>query len=147
MLILLDEMGEDGGRLARRKVTTMATTGAKFLRLNRTDEIEIAEHALCRIRERTGVCLSRDNALVIFAAARMVRPEDLFSLGYRPRYHGRRERGQQTWYFCIQLDGHELIAVIGEDSGGGLVWVTTYAASTQTELLRTTGYEDLPLAA
>lgn len=123
----------------------MAITGDRLLRIVGYDSVEVTNHALERISERTGVSMSREKARQLFLSARQVTFEQLLLLGYRPRYEGRRYRGETSLYFQFTWKNHELIAVLTEDRAEKkLVWVTTYTVSDQTSRYRLFTPDTLP---
>jgi hypothetical protein len=118
----------------------MATSGEKFLRLTKATGLHVTGHALERIRERTGIPLESDEAFEHFRDARQIRLPQLLTLGYRPRYEGRRQRGCQSWYFRMNLDGQEIIAVVQQGpEPEQYLWVTSYAPDAQALQYRVSG--------
>lgn len=115
----------------------MAVNGARFLKLSSAERLAVTRHALDRIQEHAGRCLSEEQACEVFCAGRQVTALQALLLGYRPAYGRRMNQGQKSWYFRLQLDGRELIAVVTEgDYPDEFVWVTTYAPNRQTEQYR-----------
>ena len=114
----------------------MAITGEKFLQFEKKSLI-ITGHALSRIRDLAGVNLDPATALEMFHAARQVKCEELFALGYRPAIKRRKQKGIKSWYFRTEIEGEEAIAVIstGQESHA-LLWITTYFKDKQTEEFR-----------
>jgi hypothetical protein len=116
----------------------MAITGERFLELSRADHLDVSGHALRRLRSRGGAALSGDEALELFRQARLIPPDDLFLLGYRPAYGRHLRRGRKLWYFRMAVRCREMIALAGQVAEGDLAWVTTYGRDAQTDLLRVT---------
>lgn len=126
----------------------MAATGAKFLTLAHVESLLLSRHALDRLHEHTGVGLSEEEAYEAFYDGRQLRDTDLILLGYRPAYGRRMNQGQKSWYFRIDVDGQEAIAVIGEGMAPGeYVWLTTYGRNRQTDAFRLADFDMLGWAA
>ena len=126
----------------------MAVTGERFLWLYRQSRFLITQHALDRIRDRTGIEINIDQAFSFFQAARQLKPKEMILLGYRPNYTDRCRRGTLSWYFRLQLSNYELIAVVSQSHlAGDLAWVTTYCRNEQNEHLALTTFENLACAA
>jgi len=121
----------------------MGVTGERFLQLNHADGLELTSHALERLAEHARCWVPAEKALMLFRAARQVRPKAMLLLGYRPAYGRRRRRGQKSWYFRFTASGRELIAVIGQSDSGALVWMTTYGRTRQSDQLRIAEYGHL----
>lgn len=113
-------------------------SGRKFLDLNKQAQIRFTVHALKRLSERTRVWPELVEVLELFENAQQIKYEDLLNLGYRPNYRGRKDQGQQSWYFQFKHCGIEFVAVIatGRDDEKEMTWVTTYSPSAQTEHYR-----------
>ncbi len=126
----------------------MASNGRKFLWLNRDRKFLITKHALQRIKDRTGVSISTRQAYNIFLGASQLKQAEMFLLGYRPNYNARYMEGTLSWYFRIDLNDRELIAVVSQKNGGdNLAWVTTYCRDQQNDHLALTHFEALAFAA
>lgn len=126
----------------------MAVTGAKFLRLTKARTFTVTTRAMTRLGERSGRRITREEAFRLFCRGIHLRAEEAFLLGYRPGYAGRLQQGQKSWYFRLDLDGEELIAVLGEALfERELVWVTTYAPNQQTAQYRLATHDELTLSA
>ena len=115
----------------------MAINGKKFLDLNRTEKLTITQHALDRVYEYSQVRPTKGLASVMFHRSRHVKHPEMITLGYRPAYGRRLQRGEKSWYFRFKVFATELVAVISEkDSSGRFVWTTTYGCNEQTDLYR-----------
>jgi len=126
----------------------MATTGAGFLHVTKSDSIGISRHALCRLQEYCGGRFSMAEAFDLFLHGKQVSQQDMLMLGYRPCYERRFRRGQKSWYFRSTVGGEELIAVVGQAPGEmGYTWVTTYSRSAQVEQLATVAFDELAYVA
>lgn len=126
----------------------MAVTGKKLLKIAGISKFTFTSHAAQRILWETGVRLTYFAALRLFSQARQVTYEQLYLMGYRPNYRGRLANGVPSLYFRFVLEGRELIAVLTEDrEQRGLVWVTTYAPTRQSEQLRVFRFDELPTMA
>ncbi|MCX7934917.1 MAG: hypothetical protein N3A66_06620 [Planctomycetota bacterium] len=125
----------------------MAITGEKFLALNNAAEMIISEHALARMAEGRGEAVDETRALREFLSARQVRSKEIFLLGYRPNYHGRLKQGMKSWYFRLEANSIEQIAVIGQrEPDGKIVWLTTYTRNAQTDHYQALSYAELAIA-
>lgn len=119
----------------------MAITGAGFLKVSKTTEFEITDHAMTRLREYLGFHPTRGLAEVMFRYGRHLRHEELQLLGYRPAYHQRLKMGLKSWYFGFMVMGQEMIAVLTEgQQPGKMVWVTTYHPDEESEHYRVADY-------
>lgn len=105
----------------------MAIRGEKFLEVTRATDFKVSYHALNRIFENTRNFVSEENALGCFSEARQIRYPELLLRGFHPGFNFRQRMGVKTWYFRFELEGQELISVIGEgEEKGEFIWVTTF---------------------
>lgn len=112
-------------------------TGAKFLELNKVDELSYySAHASEKLAVITDRMLSFDELAGIFRQARLVKYEKLWNMGYRPNYLGRKEHGEDTWYFMAKIRGYEFVIVVGRNNKSNLSWVTTLLPDRQTIMQR-----------
>jgi hypothetical protein len=115
----------------------MTVSGERFLELCGARSFVISRHALGCLAKRTGRQLNREAAADLFLEAQQVTRRQMILLGYRPAYAARRSRGEDSWYFRIEVEGCEAVAVVGRGrQDGEYVWLTTYARNAQTEQLR-----------
>ena len=115
-------------------------TGEKFLRLNKSESLEVTKHARIRMCDACGTWVQTEEELLeLFKESKQVKIDDIISLGYRPRYGSRKSRGEDSWYFRFFVNDVELIAVISKKEDNELRWVTTYSPSLQTEIYRKSG--------
>jgi hypothetical protein len=115
----------------------MAVNGEKFLKLSNAECIQISAHASKRLGEHMGRAIPEDQAYEVFCKGRQITAHEAILLGYRPAYGRRLSNGEKSWYFRLELNGQEMIAVVTEgDYPGEFVWVTTYAPDRQTEQCR-----------
>ncbi len=115
----------------------MGITGKGFMKVSKTTQLDITEHALERIAQHTGLPPTRALAQSLFERSRQVKASHMWTLGYRPAYWQRLANGQKSWYFRFMLFGEELVAVLQEGtSSGEYLWVTTYGATPQSDHLR-----------
>ena len=115
----------------------MGVSGAKFLELSKANGLKVTGHALRRAEQHTGNRFSEEDALDRFRRARQLRPREMILLGYRPAYGRRLRRGCKSWYFHMDVGGHEIVAVVQQGGfEGEFVWVTCYAPGVQTRHYR-----------
>jgi hypothetical protein len=126
----------------------MAVNGAKLLKLSNAEGFTISAHAFQRLGEHTGRFIPEDQAHEVFCEGRQITAQEAILLGYRPAYGRRLNGGQKSWYFRIELDGREMIAVVTEgDHPGEFVWVTTYGRNQQADALQIATFNMLTTAA
>jgi hypothetical protein len=126
----------------------MAVDGAKFLKLSNAEGFTISAHAVQRLGEHTGRFIPEDQAHEVFCKGRQITAQEAILLGYRPAYGHRPNGGQKSWYFRIEPDSREMIAVVTEgDYPGEFVWVTTYGRNQQTDALQIASFDMLTTAA
>lgn len=122
----------------------MAINGKTFLRLNKRNQLKCTNHARQRLLQHTKAKLCERDIAKLFMAARQIKPEQMFLLGFRPNYYGRLARNRPSWYFHAQWDGWEIIFVIGQDRHTEEpVWVTTYGRNSQNDMYAVLEYDQL----
>jgi len=121
-------------------------SGKKFLNLNNKESVIITNHALDRIADCMGRPISIQSALKLFEESRQIKYGDLLLMGYRPAFAGRKKKGVMSWYFRLESQESEMIAVISNSQrGDALVWLTTLFENKQTRNFRILNYDDLRL--
>ena len=113
-------------------------TGKKFLKLSRAETIIITNHAKERIENECKACPSHEELMELFLEAKQLKHTEVLNLGYRPKYGNRKRRNQDSWYFQLQVEGEEFIAVVTERNEE-YFWVTTYSPNEQTLIFRERG--------
>ncbi len=110
----------------------MAIDGKRFLKVSKAHCLVIGQHALDRIREKTGSWVSIRDAYRWFEEGTQLTHEELRQMVFRPAYISRKKHGVDSWYFKLKSAGMNLIAVLqpGEEPGD-VEWVTTYALNRQ----------------
>ena len=99
-------------------------------------------------REHIGWPVTEDAAFQLFQRGRHLRVAQTFVLGYRPGYVRRLRRGKRSWYFRFEVNGEELIAVVGQGvMPGEFVWLTTYGRTPQSDQYRSATYDQIVAAA
>jgi hypothetical protein len=126
----------------------MAATGTRFLKLSGAEDFLVSLHALERLREHSGRPVAEEEAFAVFGGGMQVSAEKLILMGYRPAYGRRMSEDKRSWYFRFEMDGQEMIAVVGEgDRAGQYIWVTTYVRNRQTAHLMVAAFDMLMSAA
>jgi hypothetical protein len=127
---------------------TMSINGAKFLDVTRAEGFTVSPHARHRMEQFTGIDVTESVAFSLFKRGKQLRIDELRLRGYRPAYEPRRRKGIESWYFCFQLFGQELVAVIGCGSRPNeYVWLTTLGPTVQQDRLRITQAPSAAVAA